>query len=362
MSVELLRKVRRLQMAASVKAVLVSLADQADDTGKCWPSVARLVEYTCLSERTVRNALRELERVGLLGTRRNVMPSNMYWLNKTLIQALDEACGKAAVRAEWAGEVPEFGDAAGCAEVAHAEPENAVTFVTTPAAVAPLPGNSCPLSIIEANTNTNTTPTPCRGSPGLALPSARPVGAAVGMRPGPGSGGEGRRDRAAEDGEGEGLAPLVGFQDWLAGCTAQGEPPVPDGHEVWDWARAAGVSKRLVRLALAEWISRQAGVRKRRRDWPARFFEAVRTNHLRLWYLPAGAKEAELTSQGRQAERVHLKAGTVAPSAPRPVVSTNAELERMAADKAHWEANREKIQVAQLAFQARHGLKARKVA
>jgi hypothetical protein len=158
------------------------------------------------------------------------------------------------------------------------------------------------------------------------------------------------------------LPPLVGFQDWLAGCRAQGEQPVPDGHEVWAWAREAGVSERLVRLALAEWISRQAGVRKRRRDWPGRFFEAVRSNHLRLWFLPVGAKLAELTSQGRQAERVHLKAGTLEAAKRQPVVSTNPELERMAADKAHWEANRANVEKARIEVMERLRPKLRRVA
>lgn len=43
------------------KLVLVALADHADEVGHCWPSVARVVEMTGLSERAIRTALATLE-------------------------------------------------------------------------------------------------------------------------------------------------------------------------------------------------------------------------------------------------------------------------------------------------------------
>lgn len=42
-------------MSPSQKAVLVSLADQANDDGVCWPSVESIGRRTCLSERAVRD-------------------------------------------------------------------------------------------------------------------------------------------------------------------------------------------------------------------------------------------------------------------------------------------------------------------
>jgi len=50
-----------LQMPATAKAVLISLADQANDEGVCWPSVGTMSKRTCLSERAVRYAIRWLE-------------------------------------------------------------------------------------------------------------------------------------------------------------------------------------------------------------------------------------------------------------------------------------------------------------
>ncbi|MEE3584620.1 helix-turn-helix domain-containing protein, partial [Pseudomonas aeruginosa] len=53
-------------MSAPQKAVLISLADNSNDDGVCWPSVAKIAERTCLSERAVRNALRWLEDAKVL--------------------------------------------------------------------------------------------------------------------------------------------------------------------------------------------------------------------------------------------------------------------------------------------------------
>lgn len=65
-------------MEPSAKAVLISLADQANDEGYCWPSVGTIATRTCLSERTVRRALRELEDNGLLRSSERSGTSNLY--------------------------------------------------------------------------------------------------------------------------------------------------------------------------------------------------------------------------------------------------------------------------------------------
>ena len=51
-------------MSASQKAVLISLADQANDEGVCWPAVGTIAARTCLSERAVRDALAWLQTAG----------------------------------------------------------------------------------------------------------------------------------------------------------------------------------------------------------------------------------------------------------------------------------------------------------
>jgi len=48
------------------KAVLLVLANYADEEMKCWPSVARLAKEACMNERTCQRALAELERLGFI--------------------------------------------------------------------------------------------------------------------------------------------------------------------------------------------------------------------------------------------------------------------------------------------------------
>jgi len=53
-------------MNASQKAVLISLADNANDDGVCWPSIGHISERTCLSERAVQGAIKWLVLAGAL--------------------------------------------------------------------------------------------------------------------------------------------------------------------------------------------------------------------------------------------------------------------------------------------------------
>lgn len=65
-------------MSPAQKSVLISLADNANDEGVCWPSVARIAERTCLSERAVRNAIRWLEESMVLTGHQRMGRSTWY--------------------------------------------------------------------------------------------------------------------------------------------------------------------------------------------------------------------------------------------------------------------------------------------
>lgn len=65
-------------MSPAQKAVLISLADNANDEGVCWPSIATIGDRTCLSERAVRNALRWLEEAGVLSSNQRFGRSTWY--------------------------------------------------------------------------------------------------------------------------------------------------------------------------------------------------------------------------------------------------------------------------------------------
>jgi len=72
----------RLQRCGSPtrKAVLFDLADRANDSGECYPSVARIANDTELSERAVRDALRALESAGLIRSSARSGTSTIYTL------------------------------------------------------------------------------------------------------------------------------------------------------------------------------------------------------------------------------------------------------------------------------------------
>lgn len=71
MSTVVMTKCWPLQMPPTRKAVLISLADNANDQGECWPSIPTICERTCFSERAVHRAIRELEADGLLSADRS---------------------------------------------------------------------------------------------------------------------------------------------------------------------------------------------------------------------------------------------------------------------------------------------------
>lgn len=65
-------------MSAAQKAVLVSLADQANDDGACWPAVDTIALRTCLSERAVQEALRWLQSTGAVFRQYRENKSSVY--------------------------------------------------------------------------------------------------------------------------------------------------------------------------------------------------------------------------------------------------------------------------------------------
>lgn len=65
-------------MSSSQKAVLISLADQSNDDGVCWPSVGTIAKRTCLSERSVQEALQWLQATGAVFREYKANRSTVY--------------------------------------------------------------------------------------------------------------------------------------------------------------------------------------------------------------------------------------------------------------------------------------------
>jgi hypothetical protein len=58
-------------MSPVQKVVLISLADNANDSGVCWPSIPTISKRCCASERAVQNAIKWLEQAGIVKANRN---------------------------------------------------------------------------------------------------------------------------------------------------------------------------------------------------------------------------------------------------------------------------------------------------
>lgn len=76
-----------LQMPSSQKSVLISLADNANDEGVCWPSVERIVERTCLTDRTVQKCLKWLEERAVISRQKRHKRSAVYTVTPENYQA-----------------------------------------------------------------------------------------------------------------------------------------------------------------------------------------------------------------------------------------------------------------------------------
>lgn len=81
MSTRIMALVWPLQMPPTQKAVLISLADNANDQGDCWPSITTIGERTCLGRTAVINAIKSLETAGLLVADRSNGRHTKYLIN-----------------------------------------------------------------------------------------------------------------------------------------------------------------------------------------------------------------------------------------------------------------------------------------
>ncbi|HDZ3416080.1 helix-turn-helix domain-containing protein [Pseudomonas aeruginosa] len=65
-------------MSPAQKAVLISLADQANDQGVCWPAVDSIAMRCCLSNRAVQQAIKWLRSVGIVSVEERQGRSTIY--------------------------------------------------------------------------------------------------------------------------------------------------------------------------------------------------------------------------------------------------------------------------------------------
>src|SRR5208282_3263960 len=71
------------------KLVLLALSDNANDQGKCWPSLKHLAKKCCLSERGVILQIQKLESIGWLKMDKEHRKANIYHLFPSWVNAVD---------------------------------------------------------------------------------------------------------------------------------------------------------------------------------------------------------------------------------------------------------------------------------
>lgn len=114
-------------MSPAQKAVLISLADQANDQGVCWPAVDSIATRCCLSKRAVQQAIKWLRSVGIVSVEERQGRSTMYSVTPA----------------------------------AYAPPQEMhPSSICTPAANAPAPADAAPRTVIEPTGEPSGEPSP----------------------------------------------------------------------------------------------------------------------------------------------------------------------------------------------------------
>lgn len=80
MSITALRWAFRVPVKGAQKAVLIALADHADERGSCFPSMRRIGLWAGVSARGARKAIRQLEECGLIATLQRPNGTSTYRL------------------------------------------------------------------------------------------------------------------------------------------------------------------------------------------------------------------------------------------------------------------------------------------
>ena len=80
MSLDATRWAWKQKIRPSMKLILLSLADRANETHCCFPSVKRLAFDTCLNRKTILSGLEKLESLGVISIKKQKGKGNFYQL------------------------------------------------------------------------------------------------------------------------------------------------------------------------------------------------------------------------------------------------------------------------------------------
>lgn len=245
-----------LQMPATQKAVLISLADNASDDGHCWPSIPTISERTCFSVRAVIDAIKALEEYGIVTANRDNGRHTKYVIRP---EKFDPEKAKPRSR----GFVYRSETTAEPVQMPHG------CSARTSAANAPEPMQMPHKPVREMHSN--------RQEPSLNR----------------------------QGGASKSSAPQRTFSSWLKSLPPD-EIPIPETDPVFRFAERAGIPDDLLELAWI-WFERTYGASgarasKRQSDWRRVFRNAVEGNWPKIWFAkPEGGYG--ITTVGIQLQR-----------------------------------------------------------
>lgn len=273
-----------LQMSPAQKSVLISLADNANDEGYCWPSLEKISERTCLSRRAVINAIAWLESVGLLRAIRDNGRHTRYVVTPDSFRpaATKKAPPDARGFDVWVKQQNALDAAQKTSKPVH---QMHGCSKCTGARDAPDPCTRCTGPVHQMHTN--------RQEPS----KNRQEGKSADSPPPPVQALPGQAVNDATVGKQKSKTGIT-FATWRKSLRP-GEEAIPANAPVFRYAEDAGIPVELLALAW-EWFKRTyTGPRKAKRyaDWRQVFRNAVEGNWPRLWrFTPDG--DCVITTEG----------------------------------------------------------------
>lgn len=236
-----------LQMPPTQKAVLISLADNANDHGDCWPSIATIAERTCFGKTAVIDAIKWLEQHGALEADRTNGRHTKYRVTPKAFNLSATQTGPAAE------------------PVRHAD-----GFQLEP--------------VREADQSAKRT-----GSPDGQNRSASrtgPVRQADTNRQEPSETVKRKRTRSAE----------LTFDEWTE--SLGDADAIPETDAVFHWAQDAGIPEDWIELAWMAFDTLHTGKPKKQANWRQTFRNYVELGYLKLWRFNERTKGWVLTDAG----------------------------------------------------------------
>jgi hypothetical protein len=106
MSIAALNWAFRMKIHGAEKSALLALADHANHSGECFPSMGRIAQWAGLTERGAQKAIRALELAGLVSTMRQTGKPSTYFLR---VAEVENALPPNVVHPERGSPTPERG-------------------------------------------------------------------------------------------------------------------------------------------------------------------------------------------------------------------------------------------------------------